>query len=307
VGHYVLHPLNPDKNMIFQKEFQAEEQPSSALVSCFCYQSASTGYYPLHCHSYYEISYVIKGERYAIFDGIRYPVRENSMLFVPPLTVHGNENITDVEDIVIQFSPDFLTNNSCSVMSGMVLESGGGELPYMVLDTQDSGYLALNKLIGFCKKYPPPFLDSDNNSKIALELSRSSLILELLSLLIQTNKLIIKQGYGNSLKINLLDNVINHILSNPEEKLDMETAARIAGMSYYSFSRFFKKVIGISYSNYCNLLRIRYAEDLLIKTELPISEIARSIGIEVPSYFTKLFKQINGNPPAEYRELYKKN
>lgn len=294
--------------MIYQKEFQATEQPSSTHVSCFCYESNSNGYYPLHCHSYYEITYIIKGERYVILDGIRYSVRENSMLFVPPLIVHGNENITDVEDIVIQFSPDFLTNNSSSMMPGMVLESNGGRTPYIVIDAGNSAYSALNKLNGFCKKYnAPQSVDSNCNSQIALELSRNSLILELLSSLIQTNRLTEKKGYGNTSKINLLDNVINHILNNPEEKLDMETAARLAGMSYYSFSRFFKKVIGINYSNYCNLLRIRYAEDLLIKTEMSISEVAMSIGIEVPSYFTKLFKQINGLSPTEYRELYKKN
>lgn len=293
--------------MIYQKEFQASEQPSSAHVSCFCYESNSNGNYPLHCHSYYEISYVIKGERFVVFDGTKYLVRENSMLFVPPLTVHGNENITDVEDIVIQFSPDFLTNNSSDLMHEMILECYDGSIPYIMLDAGDSAYSTLIQLAGFCKKSNvPQSLDFKHNSQIALELSRNSLILNLLSSLIQTNKLIFKKGYGNLLKINLLDNVINHILSNPEEKYDMETAARMIGMSYYSFSRFFKKVIGISYSNYCNLLRIRYAEDLLIKTEMTISEVAMSIGIEVPSYFTKLFKKINGRSPTEFRKLYKK-
>lgn len=296
-----------ETNMIYQKEFQASEQPSTAHVSCFRYESSSTGYYSLHCHSYYEISYVIKGERYVIFDGAKYRVEENSLLFVPPLTVHGNENITVVEDIVIQFSPDFLTNNSSSLTSELVLKCNRGSTPYIILPVEDSAYSTLNKLNEFCKNYYSTHsLDFENNSQVALELSRNSLILDLLSSLIQSNMLILTKGYGNPLKLNLLDIVINHILSNPEEKHDMETAARMVGMSYYSFSRFFKNVIGISYTQYCNLLRIRYAEDLLIKTELSISEVAMSIGIEVPSYFTKLFKQINGLSPIEYRELYKK-
>jgi AraC-like DNA-binding protein len=295
-----------ETNMIYQKEFQASEQPSSTLVSCFCYESSSNGNYPLHCHSYYEICYVIKGERYVFIDGSRYLVREKTMFIVPPLTVHGNENITDVVDIVLQFSPDFLTNNSSSLTPEMVLEVNGGIPPYIVLVEGDNAYSVLNKLTGLCPiNNSPQFLDS--NSQISYELRRNSLILELLSSLIQANKLILKKVSGNKLKINSLDNVLNHILCNPEEKLDMETASRMAGMSYYSFSRYFKEVIGISYSNYCNLLRIRYTEDLLIRTEMPISEVAMSIGIDVPSYFTKLFKQINGLSPAEYRELYKKN
>jgi hypothetical protein len=45
-----------ETTMIYQKEFQAEEQPSSAQVSCYCYQSPPGGKFPLHSHSYYEIS-----------------------------------------------------------------------------------------------------------------------------------------------------------------------------------------------------------------------------------------------------------
>lgn len=95
--------------------------------------------------------------------------------------------------------------------------------------------------------------------------------------------------------------IIEHILSRPAEKLDMKTAAAMANMSYFAFSRNFKSAVGLNFSDYCNLLRIRFAEDKLISTDMPISDIAAETGIDTPSYFSRLFKNTNGISPQEFR------
>ena len=85
----------------------------------------------------------------------------------------------------------------------------------------------------------------------------------------------------------------------------MHEACRIAGMSYSHFSRFFKKVMGFNYINFCNFIRVRNAEELLLTTDMPISEIVEAIGFKTIAYFTKLFKQINGDIPSNYRKKYR--
>ena len=77
----------------------------------------------------------------------------------------------------------------------------------------------------------------------------------------------------------------------------MKTAAAMANMSYFAFSRKFKSAVGLNFSDYCNLLRIRFAEDKLISTDMPISDIAAEIGIDTPSYF----RNTNGISPQEFR------
>ena len=72
-------------------------------------------------------------------------------------------------------------------------------------------------------------------------------------------------------------------------------------MSYYAFSRMFKEVIGVNFSDYCNIIRIRLAEELLITTTLPVSEVAEKAGIGTQSYFSRLFRQQSGMSPTEYR------
>ena len=87
--------------MYFQKDFQAAEIPSKNHISCYQYASDEKGSFLLHCHSYYEISYIIKGERYEIYNGMKYQVKEKSLFLIPPLAIHGNENITPVEDVIL--------------------------------------------------------------------------------------------------------------------------------------------------------------------------------------------------------------
>jgi LacI family transcriptional regulator len=48
--------------------------------------------------------------------------------------------------------------------------------------------------------------------------------------------------------------------------------------------------------------RLGYAQELLIETELTITKIAQLSGFEDPFYFAKLFKNVCGVPPIQYRK-----
>lgn len=50
---------------------------------------------------------------------------------------------------------------------------------------------------------------------------------------------------------------------------------------------------------------ITEARVLLIQTNLTVSEIAHSIGLEDPSYFSRLFKRYQGITPSAYRVIDK--
>ena len=130
---------------------------------------------------------------------------------------------------------------------------------------------------------------------------KNGMVLELVAALLHENCVIPVEGAGISTQNVRLDRIIEHIMSHPAEKLDMKTAAAMANMSYFAFSRKFKSAVGLNFSDYCNLLRIRFAEDKLISTDMPISDIAAEIGIDTPSYFSRLFRNTNGISPQEFR------
>ncbi len=69
-------------------------------------------------------------------------------------------------------------------------------------------------------------------------------------------------------------------------------------------SRSFKRYLGVTPSQYLNERRLRQAVHLLTHTNRRVSDIARVLGYEEPTYFTRLFKGAYGKSPKEYRNAH---
>lgn len=205
---------------------------------------------------------------------------------------------------LIQFSSNFLKENSTELKDSLILNCPKDSSPLFFLDQDGAAYETMRRIIDFCQSGQ---LDAKASSEnlLSRQFQMNGLLLELLSSLMNEHRLTLSEGINNSTRIPYLDRIIEHILAHPAEKTDMTTAAQMAHMSYYSFSRIFKEMVGINFSDYCNLLRIHLAEDKLITTDLSIAEISAQIGIETPSYFSRLFKNINGVSPLEFRKQHR--
>lgn len=161
-------------------------------------------------------------------------------------------------------------------------------------------YNAIMRIIELCTAKQAS--ESAPSDTLGSQFCKNGIVLELLAGLLRENCVVPTIGAGISTQNFKLDRIISRILQNPAQKMDMAAAAEIANMSYYAFSRLFKASVGMNFTDYCNLLRIRLAEDKLIATDMPISEIAEYIGIDTPSYFSRLFKNINGMTPIDFRK-----
>lgn len=83
------------------------------------------------------------------------------------------------------------------------------------------------------------------------------------------------------------------------------TASEMADRVYLSpgyFSRSFQRIVGRPFSEYLTVRRIREAQHLLDKTDLPIGEIAYRCGFTRQSYFTRRFRQQTGLTPTQFRK-----
>ena len=83
-----------------------------------------------------------------------------------------------------------------------------------------------------------------------------------------------------------------------------EIAEKLKVTPEYLGSQFHKEV-GITFSAYIKEYRIQKAKKLLIGTELKLYEIAEKVGYSTPKYFSKIFKEVTGQLPADYRKLNK--
>jgi two-component system response regulator YesN len=105
----------------------------------------------------------------------------------------------------------------------------------------------------------------------------------------------------NKMKMKLFENVKDFIKENIETELELEKVAGNFGLSVYYFSRTFKEVTGINFSEYVNKCRIDMAKELLSNGEMNVKEVCYKIGYNDPNYFSKVFKKYEGVSPVNFK------
>jgi len=101
---------------------------------------------------------------------------------------------------------------------------------------------------------------------------------------------------------------LNEILTRRiDAPLTLGEVARELGETPSAISHRLKKKFGMSFSEYRGRLRIDKAKELLRRTRLSATEVARRVGIADQSNFGKLFKKFEGLSPLEYRRQHGKN
>lgn len=91
------------------------------------------------------------------------------------------------------------------------------------------------------------------------------------------------------------------------ENLSLESVAEAAGFSKFHFSRTFKQLSGCNFYEYLCLRRIKAAESLLTQQEMSMSQIALQSGFSSVSTFYRIFKQMKGCTPTQYRGMIQLN
>lgn len=90
-----------------------------------------------------------------------------------------------------------------------------------------------------------------------------------------------------------------------EDEISVENIAEKVGISRYYMTHLFKKHTGITVCEYRNELKITRAKQMLLNSDMKITDIAYNCGFSSASYFTKKFAQSEGVTPNEYRYLNK--
>lgn len=75
-----------------------------------------------------------------------------------------------------------------------------------------------------------------------------------------------------------------------------------SGMSLYHFSRMFKHYIGCSFKAYLKHRRIEAAKNLMKHENMNVSEAYFSVGFNDLSYFSRVFKVLEGISPSTFRK-----
>lgn len=102
-----------------------------------------------------------------------------------------------------------------------------------------------------------------------------------------------------------MSDVYSYIRDNFHKHLTLEKVSRIAHMSPFAFSRYFKKNSGAGFVEYLNRVRMNKACYLLRETEYQIHDISAECGFLSISNFNKQFRKTEGLPPRDYRAQFR--
>ncbi|WP_426446906.1 response regulator transcription factor [Paenibacillus sp. S-38] len=94
---------------------------------------------------------------------------------------------------------------------------------------------------------------------------------------------------------------VQYIEENYAKNLNMAMVSNHVSLSYTYFSQAFKEYTGENFVGYLKKVRIRRAKELLGSEEGRIYEIAEQVGFENTKQFNRVFKEMEGITPMEYR------
>jgi len=133
------------------------------------------------------------------------------------------------------------------------------------------------------------------------ELAVSMIIKKLLLIMIRndTRKALVESEDFDRAR---LRTVLDYVESHLHDRIQVEEVCKLANMSYYYFVKYFKKAIGLSFTEYVNYRKIKWAERILLTKDTSIAEVGDQIGMPNMAHFYKMFKKYNDCSPKQFQK-----
>lgn len=96
--------------------------------------------------------------------------------------------------------------------------------------------------------------------------------------------------------------VINYINQHLQEQITLQILADTVHMESIYFLKKFKQIMGITPMNYVRNIRINRAKNLLLHSDMNVTQISAAVGFLTIHHFSSVFKTMTGLSPSEYRD-----
>ena len=97
--------------------------------------------------------------------------------------------------------------------------------------------------------------------------------------------------------------VQEYVDRNYAHEFSLREISEMLHINYCYLSILFKEIMNINFRDYVTQVRIEHAKQYLASEKYKIKEVAALTGFSNQHYFSKMFKQITGMPPKEFKEL----
>lgn len=237
---------------------------------------------PAHWHDYIEFQIVIAGLGYMNFNGVDYRLSRGAAFILSHFDCHRVVSAGEgLRIVTINVSHEFIDERTASFLN----TSGGGVC--CKLNEKD-----LEHILYECEN-----LLKDLNSTSPVVIHKNKITISNIALFLLRNNVIASGQIPGKIQ-----RITSYINKNFDKDLSLESIAKEFETSANYLGKQFKNLLGITYNDYINRVRMRFACNLISSTDMSMKEIAHAAGYSSTEYFYSMFKKTIGVTPKVYRK-----
>ena len=267
---------------------------TKGLTISFAESSVPVNMTRRHYHDNYEIFLIVDGERNLFFDNKKYLIKKGNLFVIEPFLPHGTVSTENpfYKRYILNISPQEFS----SILSSHEIN--------MLFNYVSTCALNLNEESFRIAKFYLSEIDRHKRKQNVFsdKLSRMFAVqlMELISREVQSRSTIKLESDTKKNETPIMQ-TLRYINLNFSKNITLDFISEYAHMSKSNFCLVFKKVVGDTFIDYLNTIRIAQVHKLLLTTNMSLSAIAEKTGFSSVDYMTHTFKKIHGISPSLMR------
>lgn len=235
-----------------------------------------------HYHTYFELNYLEKGERYHVAEDTVYCLYPGDYILFPPYVMHRSYSDSEpaFKRIVLYFTkamiPDSQIFSQLSKHAWLYRQDEGGEILKLLCEIMEEQ----ERADAYSSKYIYYLLN-----QILIRMARKGEESEELE--------------GES----RIANVIRYLHANYAEKITLDDLSTRFFVSHYYLCHEFKRYTNCTIIQYVNNLRISHAQRMFEETDKSITEISTLVGFSNVTHFNRVFRAVTGKSPSQSKKI----
>ena len=238
-----------------------------------------------HEHDFFHYIYVLDGTGTITIGEKSYTIRPGYIYLTDPRVEHGficdeSGNLVTIE-IKFYVSDQEMYNKFLDMPRRINVKTSPIET---ILTTINDEYLSKRNFY---------------ESIIECELHELFMYLSRLSIYKQKKSNTVTYSHSDS---SIIDTVIRYIYDNIDKNLSLSELAKVAALEKTYFMKKFKKQTNQTPMNYIRRVRMEQAKDLLLYSDMNITQVALSVGFNSIHHFSNVFQKHFGLRPNECKK-----
>lgn len=298
----MMHEQKMNKNVVLHENvfMPNEDLPISFIEH---YHNSTGPFCVMHWHDEIELVYIAQGVISSTCNANTITAEVGDFIFV---------NSNEFHDYTVLQAPISLycTVIDLSLLQGRYLNSYDSQFISSAQKfTIFENHIANDEMI---KAFFMSMWDENQRKEIGYEYAIKSNLYGIFSSLVRSytkSTMTNRENTHKTKNVKKINKVIKYIESNYQKDIKLDELADLLNFNRYYFCRFFKETTGVTPMQYINDYRIHQAISMMTNSpELSITEIAMNCGYNDSNYFARVFRNVTGLTPSNYRvDLEKAN